>query len=103
MVHVYFFTLKTHFFHQFACLIDFTKLPALNLASGGSSSMRDAEESLISNLTPRIVHCVWNPTSMAHHQELYHHSVSDAIQPSHPLLSPSPPAFSLSQHQGLFK
>ena len=31
------------------------------------------------------------------------HLVSDAIQPSHPLLSPSPPAFSLSQHQGLFK
>ena len=30
------------------------------------------------------------------------HWVSDAIQPSHPLPSPSPPAFSLSQHQGLF-
>ena len=30
------------------------------------------------------------------------HSVSDAIQPSHPLSSPSPPAFNLSQHQGLF-
>ena len=28
---------------------------------------------------------------------------SDAIQPSHPLSSPSPPAFNLSQHQGLFK
>ena len=31
------------------------------------------------------------------------HSVSDAIQPSHRLSSPSPPAFNLSQHQGLFK
>ena len=31
------------------------------------------------------------------------HWVSDATQPSHPLLSPSPPAFNLSQHQGLFK
>ena len=29
--------------------------------------------------------------------------VSDAIQPSHPLSSPSPPALNLSQHQGLFK
>ena len=29
--------------------------------------------------------------------------VSDAIQPSHPLLPPSPLAFSLSQHQGLFQ
>ena len=28
------------------------------------------------------------------------HRVSEAIQPSHPLSSPSPPAFSLSQHQG---
>ena len=28
--------------------------------------------------------------------------VGDAIQPSHPLSSPSPPDFSLSQHQGLF-
>ena len=31
------------------------------------------------------------------------HRVADAIQPSHPLSSPSPPAFNLSQHQGLFK
>ena len=30
------------------------------------------------------------------------HWVSDAIQPSHPLSSPSPPAFNLSQHQGHF-
>ena len=29
--------------------------------------------------------------------------VSDDIQPSHPLLSPSPPAFNLSQHQGLLQ
>ena len=29
------------------------------------------------------------------------HCVGDAIQPSHPLLSPSPPALNLSQHQGL--
>ena len=31
------------------------------------------------------------------------HRVGDAIQPSHPLLSPSPPNFSLSQHQGFFQ
>ena len=31
------------------------------------------------------------------------HWVGDAIQPSHPLSSPSPRAFNLSQHQGLFK
>ena len=31
------------------------------------------------------------------------HRVGDAIQPSHPLSSPSPPIFNLSQHEGLFK
>ena len=34
--------------------------------------------------------------------QTYVHWVTDAIQPSHPLSSPSP-AFSLSQHQGLFQ
>ena len=43
-----------------------------------------------------------------HHQLLeftqtHVHWVGDAIQPSHPLWSPSPPAFNLSEHQGLFK
>ena len=43
-----------------------------------------------------------------HHQLLelaqtYVHRVSDAIQPSHPLSSPSPPVFNLSQHQSLFQ
>ena len=31
------------------------------------------------------------------------HGVSDAVQPSHPLSSPSPPTLNLSQHQGLFQ
>ena len=31
------------------------------------------------------------------------HWVDDGIQPSHPLLSPYPPAFNLSQHQGIFQ
>ena len=31
------------------------------------------------------------------------YGISDAIQPSHPLPSPSPPAFNLFQHQGLFQ
>ena len=43
-----------------------------------------------------------------HHQppeftQTHVHRVGDAIQPSHPLSSPSPPAFNLSQHQGLFQ
>jgi len=44
------------------------------------------------------------PSFPVHHQLLeltqtHVHQVSDAIQPSHPLASPSPPAFNLSQHQ----
>ena len=35
--------------------------------------------------------------------QTYVRRVGDAIQPSHPLSSPSPPAFNLSQHQGLFQ
>ena len=37
------------------------------------------------------------------HSDSHIHRVSDAIQPSHPLSSPSPPAPNPSQHQGLFQ
>ena len=48
------------------------------------------------------------PGLPVHHQlseftQSHVHRVGDAIQPSHPLLSPSPLAFNLSQHHGLFK
>ena len=48
------------------------------------------------------------PGSPVHHQlpeftQTHAHWVGDAIQPSHPLSSPSPPSFNLSQHQGLFR
>ena len=57
---------------------------------------------------------LWDPTDCRisgfpeHHQlpelsQIHVHWVSDAIQPSHPLSSPSPLTFNLSQHQGLFK
>ena len=35
--------------------------------------------------------------------QIHVHRVSDAIQPSHPLSSPSPPTPNSSQHQGLFQ
>ena len=48
------------------------------------------------------------PGLPVHHQlpeftQNHVHWVGDVIQPSHPLLFPSPPAFNLSQHQGVFK
>ena len=48
------------------------------------------------------------PGLPVHHQLLeftqtHAHRVGDAIQPSHPLSSPSPPALNPSHHQGLFQ
>ena len=53
------------------------------------------------------------PWTAAHQASIHHqlpaftqtpvHWVGDAIQPSHPLSSPSPPAFYISQHHGLFR
>ena len=48
------------------------------------------------------------PGFPVHHQsskptQTHVHRVGDAIQPSHPLSSPSPPTLNLSQHQGLFQ
>ena len=43
------------------------------------------------------------PTPSPELPQTHVHWVSDAIQPSCPLSSPSPPAFNLSQHQGVFK
>ena len=57
---------------------------------------------------------LWNSTDCStpgfpvHHHLLeiaqtHVHRLGDVIQPSYPLSSPSPPAFNLSQHQGLFQ
>ena len=57
---------------------------------------------------------LWDPMNHSmpglpvHHQlleftQIHVHRVGDAIQPSHPLSSPSPPAPSPSQHKGLFQ
>ena len=48
------------------------------------------------------------PGLPVHHQlpefiQTHLHQVNDTTQPPHPLSSPSPPTFSLSQHQGLFQ
>ena len=48
------------------------------------------------------------PSLQVHHQlpeltQIHVHQVGNAIQPSHPLSSPSPPAANPSQHQGFFQ
>ena len=70
------------------------------------SSVQFSPSVTSSSLWPHELHST--PGLPVHHQfpesiQIHVHRVSDAIQPSHPLLSPSPPALNLSQHQGLFK
>ena len=69
-----------------------------------------SESSSVTQLCPTLcdpMDCSM-PGFPVHHQlpelaQTHVHRVCYAIQPSHPLSSPSHPAFSLSQHQGLFK
>ena len=91
------------------------KTPAANARGMGSSLVRvlrshmlefsSVPQSYLSLCDPRDCSMPGLPV----HQQLLEvtqthvHQVSDAIQPSHPLSSLSPPTFNLSQHQGLFK
>ena len=66
----------------------------------------------VSSVAQYLTHCDPMDCSMpgfsVYHQlpelaQAHDHQVGDAIQPAHPLSSPSPPAFSLPQHQVLFQ
>ena len=72
--------------------------------------MEGTQFSSVAQLCPTLCDPVnrSTPGLPVHHQlpeftQTHVHRVGDAIQPSHPLSSPSPPALNLSQHQGLFK
>ena len=77
---------------------------------GGLRSDRAVQFSSVARLCPTLcdpMNCS-TPGLPVHHQLLeftqtHVHHISDAIQQSHPLLSPSPPAFNLSQHQVFFR
>ena len=80
--------------------------PPCNRVSGLESD----QFSSVAQSCPTLCHLMDSSTpDLPVHQQLLRftqthvHWVGDAIQPSHPLLSPSPPAFNLSQHQGLFE
>ena len=90
---------NTHFIHRTPFIISYS------VESYVSSAQFRSVAQLCLTLC-NLMDCS-TPGFPVHHQlpELAHtHGhVSDAIQPFHPLLSPSPPAFNLSQHQGLFQ
>ena len=77
------------------------------MASGPISSVQfSSVTQLCPTLCDPMNHSM--PGLPVHHQlpestQTHVHRVCDAIQPSHPLSSPSPPALNLSQHQGLLQ
>ena len=96
--------------HRFLCPRD---SPGKNTGVGCHfllQCMKVKSESEVAQLCPTLrnpMDCS-PPGFPVHHQltelaQTHVHWVGDAIQPSHPLSSPPPFAFNLSQHQGLFK
>ena len=86
------------------------KLGIGTMAEGKESRSQHQFSSVQSFSHVRLFATPWTaaPGFSVHHRlpeltQTHVHWVSVAIQLSHPLSSPSPPAFNLSQHQGLFQ
>ena len=75
----------------------FSSVQSLSRVQVFATPWTAAHQASLSITSSRIMSCSHVNT------QTHVHRVGDAIQPSHPLLSPSPSAFNLSQHQGLFK
>ena len=93
-------------------LATFTSHLILHLLSFRVQTGNEGERNCIVQWLSQVQLCHPMDCSMpglpGHHQppeltQTHVHQVGDAIQPSHPLSLPSPPAFNLSQHQGLFQ
>ena len=95
---------STHVLHIFATAL-WNKLPIKYLLYKDSDQIRSVAQSCPTLCDPMNRS---RPGLPVHHQlpeftQTHVHRVSDAIQPSHPLSSPSPPALNPSQHQSLFQ
>ena len=92
-------------------VIQWLRLHAPNAGGPGLISGQGAQFSSVALSCPTLCADPMDgstPGFPVHHQLLelaqtHVHRVGDAIQPSHPLSSPSPSTFNLSQQQGLFK
>ena len=97
----------THSSSHPSMLSQITKLNAMCYTADSHSVQFSSVQSLTRVQFCNPMDCITSGLPV-HHQLLeftqtHVHRVSDAIQPSHPLSSPSPPTFNLSQHQGLFQ
>ena len=86
-------------------LFSFSSLSSIRVLSSASVQFGSATQSCPTLCDP--MNCS-TPGLPVHHQlpeftQTHVHRLGDAIQPSHPLLSPSPPALNPSQDQGLFQ
>ena len=104
---LFFFIALTHF--QILCIIFFFILlytfPSSRVFLSGFSSVQFSHSVMSDSLLP---HESQHTRSPCHHQlpeftQIHAHQVGDAIQPSHPLSSPSLSAPNPSQHQSLFQ
>ena len=73
---------------QFRCILQFGSVQSLSSIRLFATLWTAARQASLSIQLPKLA-------------QTHVHWVRDAIQPSHPLSSPSPPAFNLSQHQTL--
>ena len=62
--------------------------------------MRPGNCRTLHGLKPASCQCLEQPKCCV--AQTYVYRIGDAIQPSHPLLPPSPPTLNISQHQDLF-
>ena len=90
------------FFFRFFCIIGYYKIFNIILCAIQFSSVAQSWPTLCDPMDSST------PGFSVHHQlpeptQTHVHCIGDAIQPSHPLSSPSPPAPNPSQHQSLFQ
>ena len=90
----------------------FSRLSRVKFLTSNSSNSYDQTVQFSSVIQSYSTFCdsmdCSTPSLPVHHQlqelaQTHVYWISNAVQPSHPLLSPSPPVFNHSQHQGLFQ
>ena len=87
------------------CSLDYLQIPKIWRQPKWPLIVAIQQQKVVSNCD--FMDCSTLGSSFLHHlpefAQTHVHWVSDTIQPSHPLLPASPPAFNFSQHQGLFQ
>ena len=81
----------------YVCMYKYTHIGSVQFSSVAQSCLTLCDEMNLSTLGLPVHH------QLPEFTQTHVHRVGDAIQPSHPLSSPFPPAPNPSQHQGLFQ